>query len=43
MDVFFENNCGAKLPSNKYINQKEETKTYKKPQGGREGKKAPNQ
>jgi hypothetical protein len=22
--VFFENNCGAKPPSNKYINQKEE-------------------
>jgi hypothetical protein len=40
---FFENNCGAKPPSNKYTNQKEETETYKKPQRGREGKKAPNQ
>jgi hypothetical protein len=41
--IFFENNYGARPPSNKYINQKEETKTYKKPQRGREGKKAPNQ
>jgi hypothetical protein len=39
----FQNNYGAKPPSNKYINQKEEIETYKKPQRGREGKKAPNQ
>jgi hypothetical protein len=35
---FFENNYGAKPPSNKYINQKEKLETYKKPQRGREGR-----
>jgi hypothetical protein len=35
--IFFENNCGAKPPSNEYINQKGEQQLTKKPQGGRKG------
>jgi hypothetical protein len=44
MDVFFENNCGAKPPSNEYINQKGETATYKRASmRQKREKKAPNQ
>jgi hypothetical protein len=40
--MFFENNCGAKPPSNKYINKGEEPKLTEGLKRGR-GKRAPYQ
>jgi hypothetical protein len=38
-DVFFENNCGAKPPSNKYINKSgKNQQTYKEPQKRQRGR-----